>query len=315
MARTSKPRSVPLPAGATPSPLPTRISPHLAVLGEMPSEATGWVFEIKYDGYRMLLRIDRDVRIYTRNGHDWTTRLPLLLDRIDALQLPTGWYDGELVACDDLGQPDFGRLQEIMSRQDKTACLAYYVFDLLYVLGHDLRQVPLVDRRKTLQTILADRPDPYVRFSSELTGSPAQLLEAACKMGLEGIVAKRADSTYADGRRSTAWRKLKCRQRADLVIGGYTGGRTLDKVLLGLPSDDGRLRYAGSVSNGLSESARLDLYRALGMIASDESPFTPAHSPDYGKWVEPILLAEVSFAEWTKSGKVRHPALRGVKVR
>lgn len=315
MGSTSKPRSVPLPAGALPSPLPARISPHLAVLGEAPPLADGWVLEIKYDGYRMLTRVDRDVRLFTRNGHDWTTRLPLLRAQIDALQLPPGWYDGELVACDEIGQPDFGRLQDIVAKPVTTACLDYYLFDLPYVLEHDLRQVPLTERRKTLQAILAGRPESHVRFSSELKGSPVRVLEAACEMGLEGVMCKREHSAYADGRRSTAWRKLKCRQRADLVIGGYTGERTLDKVLLGLPGGDGLLRYAGSVSSGLPEIARMDLHRALGIITSDENPFTPGHSPDYGKWVEPILVAEISFAEWTRSGKVRHPALRGVKVR
>lgn len=313
MARTSKPKVL-LPAGAKASSLPARISPHLAVLGEMLTQADSYVFEIKYDGYRMLARVESDVRLYTRNGHDWTSRLPLLRTRVEALHLPPGWYDGELVACDDRGQPDFGRLQELMSKQDKTAHLAYYLFDLPYVLGYDLRQVPLVERRAALQAILADRPDPYVRFSSELQGSPAQLLDAACKMGLEGVMCKRADSTYADGRRSTAWRKLKCRQRAELVIGGYTGTRTLDKVLLGLPSEDG-LHYAGSVGTGLSETARLDLHRALDLIATEENPFTPGHSPAYGKWVQPVLVAEITFAEWTKGAKVRHPVLRGVKVR
>lgn len=298
-----------------PAPLPPRLSPHLAALGEMPTEATGWVFEIKYDGYRMLTRVDRDVRLYTRNGHDWTAKLPLLRAQIEALQLPPGWYDGELVACDDFGQPDFGRLQEMLSKRAVMDSLAYYLFDLPYLLEHDLRQVPLVERRDTLQAILASRPDPNVRFSSDLKGQPVDVLEAACGMGLEGVMCKRADSAYADGRRSTAWRKLKCRQCADLVIGGYTGSRTLEKVLLGLPGDDGLLIYAGSVGTGLSESARSDLFRALEMIATAASPFTPARSPVYGKWVQPILLAEISFAEWTKIGRVRHPALLGVKVR
>lgn len=304
-----------LPAGCTPASLPVRLRPHLAVLGEIPSEATGWVFEIKLDGYRMLARVDRDVRLFTRNGHDWTTKLPLLRAQIEALGLPPGWYDGELVACDEFGQPDFGRLQKLLAKREVTADLAYYLFDLPYLLEHDLRAVPLVERRLTLQAILASRPDAYIRFSSELKGEPAEVLEAACEMGLEGVMCKRADSSYADGRRSTAWRKLKCRQSADLIIGGYTGTRTLDKLLLGLPGADGLLIYAGSVGSGLSERARADLFRALELVTTAASPFTPARSPVYGKWVQPILAAEISFAEWTKIGRVRHPALRGVKVR
>jgi bifunctional non-homologous end joining protein LigD len=314
MARTSKPK-VTLPAGALPSPLPARLAAHLAVLGDAPLRDAGWVIEIKYDGYRMLTRVDSDVRIYTRNGHDWTTRLPQLRAQLESMGLPSAWYDGEIVACDESGRPDFERLQQIIARQDKTTPLAYYLFDLPYVLEHDLRPVPLVERRAVLQSILASCPKTCVRFSQELKGPPAQLLDAACAMQLEGLVCKRADSAYVDGRRSTAWRKLKCRQKAELVIGGYTGTRTLDKVLLGLPSEDGRLRYAGSVSTGLSETARMDLHRALNIITTDESPFTPGHSPAYGKWVKPILVAVVSFAEWTKSGKARHSALHGIKVR
>lgn len=126
---------------------------------------------------------------------------------------------------------------------------------------------------------------------------------------------KRADSPYADGRRSTARRKLKCRLQAELVIGGFTGAHSLDKILLGLPNDDGLLRDAGSVGTGLSEHARLDLYRGLEMIQSTACPFTSAHSPTYGKWVQSVLVAEISFAEWTKGGRVRHAALRCVKVR
>jgi bifunctional non-homologous end joining protein LigD len=303
-----------LPIGAVSASLPARLSPHLAVLGKAPSEAVGWIFEIKFDGYRMLAKIDRDVRLFTKNGHDWTAKLPLLRARLESMQLPGGWYDGEVVACDERGQPDFGRLQELMSAKTVAYDLAYYVFDLPYFLDHDLRRIPLAVRRHTLQELLAARPDKLVQFSGEVSGQPAQLLEAACEMRLEGLMCKRTDSSYSDGRRSTSWRKLKCRQLADLVIVGYTGARTLDKVLLGIRGKDGRLRYAGSVSNGLSEKGRADLRKALGMIAADESPFSPDGSPGYGKWVQPILLAEVSFAEWTKAGKVRHSVLHRVKA-
>jgi bifunctional non-homologous end joining protein LigD len=220
-----------------------------------------------------------------------------------------------LVACDDRGQPDFGGLQLLLAKRAVTARLSFYLFDLPYLLERDLRHLPLAARRRTLETILAVRPDPFVRFSGELEGYPEQLLEAACDMGLEGIMCKRADSAYWDGRRSPAWRKLKCRQHADLVIGGDTGARGLDKVLLGAPGSDGLLRYAGSVGTGLSEIARVDLYRALQMIATPKSPLSPSQAPSHGKWVNPILVAEISFAERTKGGKVRHSALHGVKVR
>lgn len=313
MGRPLKPRLT-LPVDATPAPLPPRLSPHLAVLGEMPTEATGWLFEIKYDGYRLLARVDRDVRLYTRNGHNWTAKLPRLRAQVEALQLPPGWYDGELVACNELGQPDFGRLQELLAKREVTDDLVYYLFDLPYALEHDLRHVPLAERRQLLQAILAERPGTHIRFSSELKGEPVEVLEAACEMGLEGVMCKRAVSAYCDGRRSTAWRKLKCRMHAELVIGGYTGTRSLEKLLLGLPGADG-LIYAGSVGSGLSERARADLFKALGLITTVANPFAPARSPVYGKWVQPILVAEISFAEWTRIGRVRHPALRGVKVR
>lgn len=184
-----------------PAPLPARLAPHLAVLGEAPPLADGWVLEIKYDGFRILLRVDRDVRFYTKNGHDWTAKLPLLRARVEAMQLQPGWYDGELVACGELGKPDFGRLQELLAKREVLDCLAYYLFDLPYLLEHDLRRVPLVERRQALQAILAARPDEFVQFSGELKGDPALLLEAACGISLEGLMCKRADSAYADGRR------------------------------------------------------------------------------------------------------------------
>lgn len=124
-SRAPTARQKPLvPACAKPAPLPARLAPHLAVLGEAQSDAVGWIFEIKYDGYRMLARVDPDVKLFTKNGHDWTSKIPLLCARIEALQLPPGWYDGELVACGDLGKPDFGRLQDLLAKRAVTHCLA-----------------------------------------------------------------------------------------------------------------------------------------------------------------------------------------------
>jgi ATP-dependent DNA ligase len=144
-----------IPAGAVPAPRPARLAPQLAVLGESPSDSAGWILKIMYDGYGLLTRVDRDVRFFTKNGHDWTAKLRLLRARVEAMRLLAGCYDGELGARGELGNPDFGRLQELLAKRDVLDCLAYYLFDLPYLLEHGLRQAPLVERRQALQAILA----------------------------------------------------------------------------------------------------------------------------------------------------------------
>jgi bifunctional non-homologous end joining protein LigD len=307
------------PAEAVPSALPDTLSPQLATLvaGPLP-DAAGWLYEIKFDGYRMLVRNDASgARLLTRNGHDWTSKLRSLQGAFDGLKLPPGWYDGEIVVPDEAGIPDFGALQEAFSKR-RTDEVVLYLFDLPYVAGQDLRGAPLDARRSMLKGLLAVSTSDRIHFSAGFDAAPASVLASACKLGLEGVIAKRRSGSYRSGR-STDWVKLKCGQRQEFVIGGYTapqGSRTgFGALLLGVNDAQGALQYAGDVGSGFTEKALKDIHKALTAMAQSESPFvvgtrTAAHP----NWVAPALVAEVSFGEWTRAGHIRHAVFRGLRA-
>ena len=306
-----------LPSGAMACALPEKLLPQLATLAEAPaSDAAAWVYEIKFDGYRLLTRIDRVVTFFTRNGHDWTAKLRPLQEAVARLMLPAGWYDGEIVLPDQHGVPDFGALQAAFDTQ-RTHDIVLYLFDLPYFDGYDLRAVPLQLRRSVLQQTLAGRGADQVRFSEAFDAPAGDLVASACKLGLEGLIGKRLDAPYNHGR-STSWIKLKCKQRQEFVIGGYTdpqGQRSgFGALLLGVHDAHGVLRYAGNVGSGFSQQALTGLMRQLLPRAVATSPFADANGIE-GKpnWVKPELLAEVSFAQWTASGRIRHGSFHGLR--
>ncbi|HYD77765.1 DNA ligase D [Ramlibacter sp.] len=306
------------PAGSVPAALPQELQPELAVLVDAPPADTGaWIFEIKFDGYRMLARAEAgQVRLVTRNGNDWTARLPGLVAALKAMDLPDGWYDGEIIMPGQDTPADFQALQGAFDSR-RTDRIVYYLFDLPYCAGQDLRDVPLVQRREVLQRIVLRKPHPNVRFSEEFQAAPQDLLASACQLGLEGLIAKRRDSAYV-GRRSSDWLKLKCARRQEFVIGGWTdpkGARTgIGSLLLGVHDDDRRLRYAGNVGTGFNERTLRELRRQLDAIASTRNPFEAGSGwPRGAHWVAPDLVAEVSFGEWTRDGKIRHSVFHGLR--
>lgn len=298
--------------------LPAKFTPELATLVDAPPpDPENWIFEVKFDGYRMLARIENgEVRLITRNANDWTERLLPLQKELVRMKLPDGWYDGEIVVHDDNGKPDFGRLQlafDASSPQD----IDFFLFDVPYFDGHDLRDAPLVERRALLEGLLKKKKSERVRFSGEFGHAPDELVVAACKIGLEGVIGKRRDSRYTS-RRSPDWIKLKCGQRQEFVIGGYTdpkGSRTgIGALLLGTYDDEGTLRYHGNVGSGFNHATLEIIADKLAALRTDKSPF-PARSVPGRKhhWVEPVLVAEVSFSEWTSAGAVRHPVFQGLR--
>ncbi|WLI90910.1 DNA ligase D [Massilia sp. R2A-15] len=306
------------PAGAVKAGLPDTLAPELATLVDKPPHSPeDWVFEIKFDGYRMLARVEgKDVRLFTRNGNDWTRKLGPLQKELLRMGLPDGWYDGEIVVHDENGRPSFGKLQLAFDGSD-TAQIVYFLFDVPYLHGYDLREVPLDQRRAALKNVLDHTGSGIVRFSDEFGSDPEGLVAAACKMGLEGVIGKRRESRYVQ-RRSPDWIKLKCGQRQEFVIGGYTdpqGSRTgIGALLLGTYDKDGVLQYAGNVGSGFNEATLRDLKEKLGKLDTDVSPFPPkAVAGRKHHWVEPKLIAEVSFAEWTSSGSVRHAVFQGLR--
>lgn len=306
------------PPGAVPAALPPTLQPELAVLvDEPPRDPQEWVFEIKFDGYRMLARVEAgEIQLLTRNGNDWTPRLPGVLQALRAMDLPDGWYDGEIIMPGEDVPADFQALQGAFDSA-RTEQIVFYLFDLPYCAGHDLREVPLVGRREVLRRIVERKPHPNVRFSEVFDVPARQMLDSACRLGLEGVIAKRRDSAYVC-RRSSDWIKLKCKRRQEFVIGGWTdpkGSRTgVGSLLLGVHEEDGRLRYAGNVGTGFNERTLKDLRARLDELAAGRSPFSAGTGlPRGAHWVQPELVCEVSFGEWTRDGKIRHSVFHGLR--
>ena len=300
--------------------LPAQLAPQLATLAAgPPSDAQDWIFEIKFDGYRLLTRVQGSrIQLFTRNGKDWSAKLGALHSQLSKLKLPDGWYDGEIVVINDHGVPDFGALQnafDVRSTQD----IIYYLFDLPYCNGYDLRVVPLYARREQLQVLLSKaKPQSMVRFSEAFAATAQSIVTSACRLGLEGVIAKLRSSGYSSAR-SPDWIKLKCSRRQEFVIGGWTepkGSRTgLGSLLLGVHNDAGGLVYAGNVGSGFSEKVLKDLKSKLDKISTNASPFAQANGI-VGKpnWVLPKLIAEVSFAEWTRANHIRHSSFHGLRT-
>jgi len=309
-----------LPEGVVEAPLPAEFAPELATLVDSPpANPEEWVFEVKFDGYRMLARIENgEVRLITRNNNDWTDKLRPLQQEIERIGLPDGWYDGEIVVHDANGRPNFGLLQLAFDGSNK-ADIVYFLFDAPYLGGYDLRNAALVDRRALLEGALNQaKASEIVRFSGVFGTDPEGLVVAACKIGLEGVIGKRRDSRYLS-RRSPEWIKLKCGQRQEFVIAGYTdpkGSRTgVGSLLLGTYDQEGVLRYAGNVGSGFNAESLRDVTAKLKALDTDVSPFPPRSVPGRKHhWVKPELIAEVSFSEWTNTGSVRHPVFQGLRT-
>ena len=306
------------PAGAVKATLPAELKPELATLVDTaPGDHADWVFEIKFDGYRMLARVEGEkIQLITRNGNDWTAKLQPLQAELARMKLPDGWYDGEIVVNDAHGKPDFGLLQQAFDGSD-TAHIEYFLFDVPYLHGYDLRECALVHRRAALHNVLNHLKSDIVRFSDEFGNDPQELVVAACRMGLEGVIGKRRDSRYVQ-RRSPDWIKLKCGKRQEFVIGGYTdpqGSRVgIGALLLGTHDEHGVLQYAGNVGTGFNAAVLKDLKEKLSALDTDVSPFPPkAVAGRKHHWVKPVLLCEISFAEWTSAGSVRHAVFHGLR--
>lgn len=304
------------PPQARASPLPDTLEPQLATLVDSLPTSGAWSWEMKFDGYRVLARIDgSEVRLMTRNGHDWTGRMPSLARAVAALALPSGWIDGEIVVADEKGIPDFQRLQNAFDSA-RTDDIVYYAFDLPYCAGFDLREVPLRERRALLREWLDAHPSERVRFSDDFTAAPDSLLRSACELGMEGLIGKRTDASYVS-RRSSSWIKLKCRNRQEFVIGGYTdpqGSRSsFGALLLGVHDDAGALRYAGKVGSGFDETSLRELYAQLEARKTTNSPFAQRVRERGAHWVRPDLVAEVSFTQWTADGRIRHSVFHGLR--
>lgn len=300
--------------GALRGPLPRAQPLALATVVEAPPAGDEWLHEIKHDGYRIVARIDEgDVRLISRNGKDWTKEFPLVARAATRLPAGTALLDGEVAALLPNGATSFQALQR---RSDGSAPLVYFAFDLLHLDGWDLRQVRLEERKQVLRRLLEAAPDA-LRFSDHVRGQGPEFFAQARQAGLEGVVSKRADSTYREGRGGD-WRKAKCRLSQEMVIGGFTlpsdGRDSIGALHVGF-HEDGALVYAGKVGSGFSDRQLADLLRRLEARRRDSCPFVsvPAEMSRGARWVEPDLVAQVEFAQWTDEGRMRHPVFLGLR--
>ncbi|MEX5536387.1 DNA ligase D [Pseudomonas syringae] len=300
------------------SAFPDTLSPQLATLVEAPP-AGDWLYEIKFDGYRMLTRIEgADVRLFTRNGHDWTERLPELVKAFKGMKLRDSWFDGEVVVLDEQGLPDFQGLQNAFDAGNSKDIL-YYLFDMPFLSAEDLREVPLEQRRDALKHVLDAQKSRLLRYSDAFQAGHQDIVASAAAMGLEGVIGKRAGSAYVS-KRNADWIKLKCRLRQEFVVVGYTapqGSRSaFGALLLAVNADEDGLVYAGRVGTGFTEVSLEQLHKQLKKLQRKDSPLAKNLSASQARgvqWVEPKLVCETEFAQWTREGIVRQAAFVGLR--
>ncbi|MDP9909595.1 bifunctional non-homologous end joining protein LigD [Variovorax boronicumulans] len=315
--KTAKAKALPA-TGAVKARLPARLSPQLATLATgVPAGAPGdWIFEIKFDGYRLMARIGNGkARLLTRGGHDWSAKLPKLVAELERLGIGNAWLDGEIVVPDQNGTPDFNALQNALDRE-RADPIVMFLFDVPFFEGFDLRHTPLAERRRLLRQLMDARATRRLRFSSDFEADVDSILQSACRMNLEGVIAKRADAPYVS-RRSDTWLKLKCIRRQEFVVCGYTlrtdSPTRIGSLMLGVHAKNGELVSVGGVGTGWNDREARDIRRQLAALDTHHAPFTcgeakPGRRRPGGTrhWVKPTLVAEVRFAAWTPDEQIRH---------
>ena len=314
---------VPAPAAAPePDGLPSWVEPQLATLTKDRFSDPAWIFERKPDGERCLAFRGRaqGVRLLTRNQHDVTGTFPEIAAALDAQRTRGFIVDGEIVAFAG-GQTKFERLQHRLGVAHPEPALVtgfpvfYYIFDVLYAGDRDVRPRPELDRKRLLADTLSFAGP--LRYTDYREGDGEAFYRSACEQGWEGLIAKRADAPYAAGR-SRNWLKFKCLAGQEFVIGGYTDPRRsrqgFGALLLGYYDTDGRLTYAGKVGTGFDQATLRSLRASLGKLDRDTPAFERGHPPVAGvHWVEPRLVGQIAFAEWTDDGLLRQPRFQGLR--
>jgi bifunctional non-homologous end joining protein LigD len=276
----------------------------------------GWLFEMKYDGYRCLLAIGGGTaKVFTRTGLDWTDKFPEIAAAAANLDVGSALLDGEIVSVDGKGNTNFSALQQSISEGGRG--LSLFLFDALEIDGEDLAKRPNVERKARLATALGSGAPPFILYADHVVGKGEQLLEAMCAAGQEGVIAKKADAPYR-GARTKSWLKIKCTNRQELVIAGWTPsdkkGRGFRSLLLAMNDEAGQLRYAGKVGTGFSQATQVELRAKLDALAVEKAPVEAPRSETRGaRWVKPSLVAEIAFAEFTADNVVRHASFLGLR--
>ena len=311
-------------SGATTAAMPAFLEPMKATLTDRAFTDDNWLFEVKWDGYRIEAVVDHgSVRLWTRNQKDGETYFPGFLAPPSWIDAQQAIVDGEVVALDDAGRPDFGLLQERISGgrrgggvSERVAPLVYEAFDLLYLDGRLLTDVPLEERKRLLRSVL--REQPRVKYASHTEREGEAFYRAAADRRLEGVIAKHRRSLYEPGKRTTTWLKIKVRPEQELVVGGYLPGEgthtELGALIVGT-YEDGHLRYGGRVGSGIDTKTRRDLRARLDAMVRDTSPFDPAPERKgdlrEARWVDPRIVIRAEFSNWTRDNLVRQAAFKG----
>jgi len=306
--------------GAIKAALPAKVSVQFATLAKGAPGGDDWLHEIKFDGYRMLCRIDSgEVRFISRNGNDWTSKFPELVQAASVLPVSNAILDGEVVVMLPDGTTSFQALQNAF-QSGNVAAFQFYVFDLLYLNGYDIQAIAIEDRKSLLKKILSDLLDKSLKYSEHVVGHGANVFAEAARLHLEGIISKRLGRPYAPGR-GLDWLKVKCSLREEFVIGGFTspsGSRGhFGALLLGYYDSDKKLIYAGRVGTGFDERMLATLSVKFKKLVQKESPFANL-SGTTGQargvtWLEPKLVAQVEFSNWTNDRQLRHPSFQGLR--
>ena len=305
-------------SGARKAAMPEFVPPQLATLVDKPPSGEEWLHELKFDGYRLLCHLERGhVRFWTRNENDWTAKFPGLGKAIKALPVKSAILDGEVVALDASGRASFQKLQQSINKNAGSG-LIFHIFDLIYVEGFVLTRTPLLERKRVLAELIQPLGERgLLRYSDHIEGNGAQFFKEACKLGIEGIVSKLADSMY-ESTRSRNWLKIKCIKRQEFVIAGYTlseKGIPFSSLILGF-YDKGKLIYAGRAGTGYTNAMRVELRKKLDRMVINKRPFAELpKDPGLRRavWTEPKLVGEVAFTEWTDEGVIRHPSFQGLR--
>ena len=307
------------------APFPKTFSPMLATLVDKPFDEPGWIYEIKWDGYRAVAMINKGkVNLISRNNKSFNKKFYPVYTALEKWSI-NAIIDGEVAVLNEKGIAHFGSLQNWRSEADGE--LIYYVFDILWLNGYDLKDLPLTRRKEILNENLP--PEGIIRLSESFETSAVEFLAAAAKMGMEGIMAKKAESTYSEGNRTKEWLKIKANKRHEVVIGGFTqnegSSKTFSALLVGVYDKD-RLHYVGKIGTGFNEATQKEMMVQMKKLATNKVPFT--ETPDVDKpsrfrpnppkakvtWLKPQLVCEVSYAEMTSDGVMRHPSFEGMRT-
>ncbi|CAN5383383.1 DNA ligase D [soil metagenome] len=315
-------KSVSLPPAARKAPFPKSIAPQLATLTDECPPGDKWIHEVKHDGYRLVAMIEGGkVKLLTRRENDWTSKFPTIASALKDIPAEAAILDGEVVALDARNISHFQSLQNAL--KGASSPLYYYVFDIMHLNAHDLKQVPLIERKAVLEELLKSASfdeKSFVRYSPHLEVSGELVLKEACRLAMEGIISKRRDSKYHPGLRTRDWLKVKCHLRQEFVIGGYSepeGSRvTFGALLVGVHDEEGNLRYVSRVGTGFNSETLAAVYKKMKPLERKIAPFVNAPRGAEARgvhWLEPKLVAEVEFANWTEDGGIRHASFQGLR--